>query len=250
MMKMRVWVALLLATMSGTSVRADLINDTYVISAFSFGTDPSTGGDLFAALTSGYRGTFDGLEEMVGSNPLGNPGDQLVILEDLQQGLVGNRLTRQVTLILAARNSDGDFTDLLGGDVDTILGAAATGVFIDLGFTNDPITGQTDPLSALIPFATDYTLDAAVSNIFIGSDTFAMDFASAPTFDDGLHFAGTSGIGSPSGLAQIGVFGLSQTYVYSATVPEPSSFAAIGVLGLGGLVYKRRKRKSAATQQA
>ena len=187
---------------------------------------------------------------MIGSNPLGNAGDQLVIFEDLQQGLVGNRLTRQVTLLLAAIDSDGNFTDLLGGDVDTILGTAATGVLFDLGFTNDPVTGETDPLSALIPFATDYTLDAAATNIFIGSDVFDMGFASAPTFDNGLHLAGTAGIGAATSLAQIGVLGLSQTYLYSATVPEPSSFAAIGVLGLGGLVYQRRKRKSAATQQA
>ena len=239
MLKTRMFVALLLATVSSAHATADLIGDTYVISAFSFGVESS------AALTAGYRGTFDGTEEVIGANPLGNEGDERVVFEILnlvQQ--VGNRLTFDVSLLLAARDSEGEFTDMLAVDVDAVLGEPALGLLFDLGATNDPITGQVDPLSAFVPGLHDYVLEDAASSLFTATDQFDIGFAEAPSFDNGLFFAGTSGVFDASSLQQRGFTGISQTYRFSASVPEPSSFAVFGVLGLGGLVYRRRKARA------
>lgn len=239
MTKMKMWVALLLATVSGTSATADLIGDTYVINSFSFGDQE------IAALTEGYRATFDGNAEVIGANPLGNAGDQLVVFEDVQVvAQVGNRFTFDVSIILAAVDSNGAFTDMLAIDVDTLLGEAATGISFNLGFAEDPVTGLVDPLSALLPNGTNYVLEGASSSIFTLDEEFGMGFASPPTFDDGLHFAGVSGAVDSSSLQQRGFVAMSQAYRYSVTVPEPSSFAAFGLLGLSGLVYQLRRRRS------
>lgn len=244
LMKMKMCVALLLATVSGTSATADLIGDTYVINAFSFGDVGN------AALIEGYRGTFDGNAEVIGANPLGNAGDQLVVFEDVQVvAQTGNRFTFDVSLILAAVDSADAFTDMLAVDVDALIGEPATGIVFNLGFAEDPVTGEVDPLSALLANGTNYVLEGASSSIFTADDEFGLGFVSPPTFDDGLHFAGVSGSIDGSSLQQRGFVAMSQTYRYSVTVPEPSSFAAFGVLGICGLVFQQRKRRANSTQQ-
>jgi len=241
-------VALLLATISSANATAELIGDTYVISAFAARFDANNQVAGLAAFTEAYRGTFDAdlTPEVIGANPLGNDGDQLLVLEEFAESRVGNQITRAIRLSIVAVDANGDPTNLLGSNANTELGGDADTLLFDLGTTNDPLTGEVDPLDASIPFATDYALDldnSTFSLTDLDGQTFDVGFLTPPSFDDGPQFASGGGARADN-IAGFRFFGLSQTYVYSATVPEPSSFAAFGVLGLGGLVYRRRKSRA------